>query len=339
MHVLVTGAAGFIGSHLVERLLGVGHTVVGVDALTPYYDPAQKQSNIAPMLSDERFRFLTRDLRRSDLDPLLADVEVVFHLAGQPGVRPSWERGFGEYVEQNVSVTQRLLEACKDRSLSRFVYASSSSVYGNATRYPTNEDFLPSPHSPYGVTKLAAEHLCGLYAANFGIPTTSLRYFTVYGPRQRPDMGINRFINAALDSKPLRIFGDGEQVRDFTFVSDVVTATARAGDAVDLPMGTVMNVAGGSACTVNELLALIAKGVGTGLEIDYIGKQAGDVEQTGGSIERANGLLGWNPRVSLRHGIAEQIEWHRNVRDMAWQAQRAVPTAPEVSVSSESMAN
>src|SRR3954469_22853118 len=339
MHVLVTGAAGFIGSHLVERLLGAGHTVVGVDALTPYYDPAQKQRNIATVLGNDRFRFLARNLGRADLDPILEDVEVVFHLAGQPGVRPSWERGFGDYLDQNVMVTQRLLEACKERSLRRFVYASSSSVYGNAPRYPTNEDCLPAPHSPYGVTKLAAEHLCGLYAANFGVPTTSLRYFTVYGPRQRPDMGINKFINAALDGKPLTIFGDGEQVRDFTFVSDVVAATARAGDAVDLPMGTVMNVAGGSACTVNELLALIAKGVGTGIEIDYIHKQAGDVEQTGGSIERANGLLGWNPRVSLRQGIAEQIEWHRNVRDMAWLGQRAVPASEKLTVSPEPMAN
>src|SRR3954471_15585585 len=269
MHVLVTGAAGFIGSHLVERLLGAGHTVVGVDALTPYYDPAQKQRNIATVLDNDRLRFLVRDLGRSDLSPILEDVEVVFHLAGQPGVRPSWERGFGDYLDQNVLVTQRLLEACKERSLRRFVYASSSSVYGNAPRYPTDEDCLPAPHSPYGVTKLAAEHLCGLYAANFGIPTTSLRYFTVYGPRQRPDMGINKFINAALDGKPLVVFGDGEQIRDFTYVADVVSATVRAGEATDIPPGAVMNIAGGSACTVNELLHLIAQKIGSAVDTEH----------------------------------------------------------------------
>jgi UDP-glucuronate 4-epimerase len=337
MQVLVTGAAGFIGSHLADRLLSQGHTVVGVDGLTPYYDPAQKQQNIATLLTSDRFRFLARDLRRAELEPLLADVEVVFHLAGQPGVRPSWERGFGDYLEQNVAVTQRLLEACRGRSLRRFVYASSSSVYGNAARYPTSEDMMPTPHSPYGVTKLAAEHLCGLYAANYGIPTTSLRYFTVYGPRQRPDMGIHRFINAGLDDEPIVVFGDGEQVRDFTYVSDVVDATVRAGMQTDVPAGAFMNVAGGSACTVNELVFLIAKTLGTALDVNYVDAQPGDVDRTGGSIERAAELLDWSPQVSLAKGVAEQVAWHRRVRDLQWLARSpsSVPVQRQVDVTSE----
>jgi nucleoside-diphosphate-sugar epimerase len=290
-----------------------------------YYDPVQKQQNIQPLLTNDRFRFLARDLRRCNLDSIVSDVDVVFHLAGQPGVRPSWERGFREYVEQNVLVTQRMLEACRTQSIRRFVYASSSSLYGNAGSYPTREDALPAPHSPYGVTKLAGEHLCGLYAANYGIPTTSLRYFTVYGPRQRPDMGINKFINAALDGKPVVVFGDGEQIRDFTYVGDVVSATVRAGEATDLEPGAVMNVAGGSACTVNELLHLIAQKIGSAVDTEYGEPQAGDVDRTGGDITRAGQLLGWAPRVALATGIAEQVAWHRRNRDRQWLAKSALP--------------
>jgi nucleoside-diphosphate-sugar epimerase len=314
MRVVVTGAAGFIGSQLAESLVDRGHQVVGVDALTSYYHPAMKQRNIRALLERERFTFLARDLRKCDVETLVSGVDVVFHLAGQPGVRPSWQNGFRKYTEHNVLVTQRLLEACRRTSITRFVYASSSSIYGNAPTYPTREDALPAPYSPYGVTKLAAEHLCGLYAANYGIPTTSLRYFTVYGPRQRPDMGINRFIEAALDGACVTVYGDGEQIRDFTFVSDVVRATMSAGDATHLEPGTVMNIAGGSPCTVNELLQMITKHTGREIEIRRLPTQSGDVEVTGGDITRARELLGWAPSVPLSVGVEAQVDWHRTIR-------------------------
>jgi nucleoside-diphosphate-sugar epimerase len=338
MRVVVTGAAGFIGSHLVERLLAAGHEVTGVDALTMFYDPTQKQHNIQPFLTNDHFRFLARDLRRCELESIVSGVDVVFHLAGQPGVRPSWEQGFTEYVEQNVLVTQRLLEVCRSTPVRRFVYASSSSIYGNAGSYPTREDALPAPHSPYGVTKLAAEHLCGLYAANYGIPTTSLRYFTVFGPRQRPDMGIHKFINAGLDGKPVVVFGDGQQVRDFTFVSDVVSATVRAGEATDVAPGTVMNIAGGSACTVNELMHVIAQKIGCAMETEHVEPQAGDVDRTGSDIERAERLLGWTPRVPLAAGVAEQVAWHRRIRDVRWLTKAAVPGQRKIDVAAQAVA-
>src|SRR3954468_4935499 len=310
MRTLVTGTAGFIGSHLSEALLDAGHEVVGVDAITPYYETTAKWANLQGLLQARGFTFIHRDLRRSDLDSLVRGTDVVFHLAGQPGVRPSWENGFGAYAEHNVIATQRLLEACRHVSIERFVYASSSSVYGNAAAYPTREDDLPAPHSPYGVTKLAGEHLCALYAANYGLPTTMLRYFTVFGPRQRPDMGINRFIEAAIAGKPLPLYGDGQQIRDFTYVADVVDATARAGMATDLAPGTVLNIAGGSATTVNELIELIATKVGRDVQIERKPPQAGDVQATGGSIAQARSLLGWTPRVGLADGVALQAAWH-----------------------------
>src|SRR4051812_1713803 len=310
MRALVTGTAGFIGSHLSEALLDAGHEVIGVDAITPYYDTTAKWANLQGLLKARRFTFIQRDLRRSNLDSLVRGMDVVFHLAGQPGVRPSWENGFGAYAEHNVIATQRLLEACRHVSIERFVYASSSSVYGNAAAYPTREDDLPAPHSPYGVTKLAGEHLCALYAANYGLPATMLRYFTFYGPRQRPDMGIHRFIESAINGDPLPLYGDGQQVRDFTYVGDVVDATAKAGMATELAPGTVLNIAGGSATTVNELIELISTKVGCDVNIERKPPQAGDVQATGGSVARARSLLGWAPRVGLADGVALQAAWH-----------------------------
>ena len=243
---LVTGAAGFVGSHLVEALLAEGRDVVGVDAFTPYYDRATKEANLRDAREDDRFRFVEADLRDADLAALLDGAEVVYHQAAQPGVRLSWSDGFATYDSCNVLATQRLLESALQAGVARFVYASSSSVYGNADRYPVEEADLPKPHSPYGVTKLAAEHLCGLYAANHGLPTVALRYFTVYGPRQRPDMAFHRLIESALDQQRFPLYGDGSHVRDFTFVGDVVRANVLAG-RTDVPAGTVVNIcAGGS---------------------------------------------------------------------------------------------
>ncbi|MGE5226670.1 MAG: NAD-dependent epimerase/dehydratase family protein [Planctomycetaceae bacterium] len=307
--VLVTGAAGFVGSHLVERLVADGHRVLAVDCLTDYYDLAQKRASLGGLEGLPGCRVRTDDLRTADLDGLLDGVEVVFHQAGQPGVRASWE-AFGSYVEHNVEVTQRLLAAAARRGVGRFVYASSSSVYGDAVAYPTHEDDLPHPVSPYGVTKLAAEHLCGVYASNFAVPTVSLRYFTVYGPRQRPDMAMHRMIEAALAGEAFPVFGDGRQVRDFTFVADVVEANLLAGFA-DVAPGTVVNVAGGTAATLLEVAALIEELTGRPLRLRFEDAQRGDVVRTGGSIDRAAAVLGWSPRVVLRDGLAAQVAWHR----------------------------
>jgi len=313
MRALVTGCAGFIGSHLTEALLAQGDQVRGVDAFTDYYDPTRKRANLALALADNGFELVEADLRSTDVVELMDGIDVVFHEAGQPGVRVSWGEGFPTYVGHNVLATQRLLEAVRVSPVGRFVYASSSSVYGNAARYPTCEEDLPRPHSPYGVTKLAGEHLCALYAENWGTPTVALRYFTVYGPRQRPDMAFSRFIDGAARGEPLPVFGDGNQVRDFTYVGDIVDATVAAADR-DVPVGTVVNVAGGSSITVNDLLELFAKIVSMPIEIAREDAQAGDVRQTGGSIDRARAMLGWAPSTPLEVGLAAQIEWARAPR-------------------------
>lgn len=308
VRVVVTGSAGFVGSHLAEAELRAGHEVVGIDCLTDYYDPAAKRTNLAALTAFDAFSFVEADLRSVDLVPLLAGADVVYHEAGQPGVRLSWSEGFGAYVGHNVTATQRLLEAARIAAPRRIVYASSSSVYGNAARYPTVETDVPQPHSPYGVTKLAAEHLCSLYAANWGVDVVSLRYFTVYGPRQRPDMGMHRFIESVRAGTPVTLFGDGEQVRDFTYVADVVAANLAAGRA-DLAPGTVLNVAGGGSITVNGLLDLLGDIAGRPLDIDRLPDQPGDVRATGGTIDRAQALLGWEPRVPVAEGLRRQYAW------------------------------
>jgi nucleoside-diphosphate-sugar epimerase len=313
MKALVTGAAGFIGSTLTDRLLAAGWNVRGVDAFTPYYEPAVKRSNLSHLDDVDSFELREADLATADLGPLLDDVDVVFHLAGQPGVRLSWADGFHIYSQTNVEVTQRLLEAARGCNLQRFVYASSSSVYGDAEVVPTTEDQPTRPYSPYGVTKLAGEHLCSAYGRNFGVPTTSIRYFTVYGPRQRPDMAFHRLIEATLQGESFPLFGDGRQVRDFTFVDDIVEATYLGG-ITELPAGTMMNAAGGASIELLDVVALVGDVVGSPVQLDWHEAQAGDVRRTGGSIERAGELLGWAPKFDLRAGIERQVEWHRAQR-------------------------
>lgn len=312
----MTGCAGFIGSTLVDALLARGDDVVGVDCFTPYYDPAAKRANLAGAAGSARFGLVEADLRDADLAPLVDGVEVVFHQAAQPGVRLSWSDGFGAYTSHNVLATQRLLEAAATAGTPRFVYASSSSVYGQAARYPTTESDLPRPHSPYGVTKLAAEHLCGLYAANWGVPTVSLRYFTVYGPRQRPDMAFHRLLEAGLSGEAFPLFGDGSAVRDFTYVDDAVAANLAAATA-PVPPGTVVNVAGGGEIDMASLLDLAGSVLGTPVTVDRRARQPGDVDRTGGSIDRAAELLGWRPQVAIAEGLARQAAWHRSRRDGA----------------------
>lgn len=310
MQALVTGAAGFIGSTLVDHLLTEGHKVRGVECFVPFYAEAEKRANLVAALADPGFELVEADLRDTDLGALLDGVDVVFHLAAQAGVRTSWAAGFEDYVSLNVLATQRLLEACRGRAVDRLVYASSSSVYGQAARYPTDEADLPAPHSPYGVTKLAGEHLCRLYGANHGVPTVSLRYFTVYGPRQRPDMALHRLVEHGLAGTAFPLYGDGSQQREFTFVDDVVRATMAAATAPVRP-GSVVNVAGGSETLLSELVDLVGETLGRPVTLDRRPAAAGDVARTGGSTERARRLLDWAPEVELRAGVEAQVTWHR----------------------------
>lgn len=311
MDALVTGAAGFIGSHLTLRLREAGHRVIAVDCFSDYYDVALKRAN-ADAVVRAGATLIETDLRDAHLEPILEGVDVVFHLAGQPGVRSSWGSEFATYTRNNIEVTQRLLEACRGRtSLRRFVYASSSSVYGNAESYPTPEHIRLQPVSPYGVTKLAAEHLCSLYTLNFDVPTVSLRYFTVYGPGQRPDMAFTRFIRAALQRQEVTVYGSGEQVRDFTYVDDVVEANLLAATR-DVPAGQILNVAGGSHSSVNEVLENLGELSGAPLLTRYEAGAAGDVMRTGGDTTAIRSLLEWSPSVSLREGLARQFDWVAN---------------------------
>lgn len=308
MHALVTGAAGFIGSHLTEALLRDGHRVTAIDCFTDYYDVAIKRANVAAYADDARVEVVEADLLDVDLRALLEPVDVVFHQAGQPGVRLSWGDSFAVYDRMNVLATQRLLEAANGAGLDRFVYASSSSVYGEAARYPTTEDDLPRPMSPYGVTKLAAEHLCGLYANQWAIPTVALRYFTVYGPRQRPDMAFHRLTRAALTGEPFPLYGTGDQVRDFTFVDDIVQANLRAAVA-DLEPGVVMNIAGGGAARLSDLIDLAGELAGRPVNLDRQPAAAGDILRTGGAIDRAVELLGWEPATDVHAGLKAELDW------------------------------
>jgi UDP-glucose 4-epimerase len=305
-HALVTGAAGFIGSYLVESLLARGAQVTGVDGFTPYYDPALKRANLAGALAHGRFRLLELDLGAADLAGL-PEVDVVFHLAAQPGARASWGAEFAGYAHHNVLATQRLLERYRASRLQRFVYASSSSVYGDAERFPTGEDLLPRPFSPYGVTKLAGEHLVLLYGRNFGLPVVALRYFTVYGPRQRPDMAFHRFCRALLRSEPITVYGDGRQSRDFTYVADAVEATVRAGEHGGGP--AVYNVGGGSQVEVREAVELLERRLGVKAQIRFEPRLPGDPLRTRADATRLRAALGVVPSTRIEQGLAAEAEW------------------------------
>ena len=248
------------------------------------------------------------DLSRGDLHEIVDECDAVFHLAAEPGVRASWSQRFETYVRNNVTATQHLLEAASSRPEKRFVYASSSSVYGQAETFPTTEDVLPRPHSPYGVTKLAAEHLCTTYHANFGVQAVSLRFFSVYGPRQRPDMAFNAFCRAALTGDPIVVFGDGLQTRDFTYVGDVVRAVRSACDAGGA-VGGVYNIGGGSRVALRDALEIIERQAGRPLDVRYESAQRGDVRDTGADTSAARRDLGFEPSVSLEEGLVAEFEW------------------------------
>jgi UDP-glucose 4-epimerase len=307
MTALITGVAGFIGSQLAEALITRGAQVLGVDCFTDYYPRAVKEANLATLRGHPAFRFVEGSVQATDLRPLLAGVTQVFHLAAQAGVRKSWGHEFRIYSVNNVEATQVLLEACVGLPLDRFVYASSSSVYGDDVPIPMREDALPRPVSPYGVTKLAAEQLCHLYYVNHHVPTVSLRYFTVYGPRQRPDMAFHRFLRASLAGAPITVYGDGLQTRDFTYIGDAVAATMAAADR-GRP-GGVYNIGGGSQVSVNHVLDLVARCTGRAVTLRREPAQKGDMRDTYADTTRARTDLGFAPSVSLEDGLQEEYRW------------------------------
>jgi UDP-glucose 4-epimerase len=307
MRALVTGAAGFIGSHLTAALLDRGFEVTGLDSFTDYYPRPIKEANLAVNAGRTGFRFVVGSVQHADLAALLAGKTHVFHLAAQAGVRKSWGQDFRTYTENNVEATQRLLESCVGLPLQRVVYASSSSLYGDNVSIPMREDALPQPVSPYGVTKLAAEQLCYLYFVNHRVPTTSVRYFTVYGPRQRPDMAFNRFIRAALSDQAITLYGDGEQTRDFTYVTDAVAATIAAGER-GVP-GRAYNIGGGSRVTVNHVLEILQRLAGKPLTVKREATQKGDMRDTFADTTLARTDLGFAPAVSLEQGLEAEYRW------------------------------
>jgi nucleoside-diphosphate-sugar epimerase len=305
-HIVITGAAGFIGSSLTDRLLAEGHDVVGIDSFEDYYAREQKEANLAGAQTDPAFTLLEADLLDADLPEVLEGAACVYHLAAQAGVRSSWGASFETYVRNNVSATQRLLEACLAAGSPPVVYASSSSVYGDQDELPLREEMTPRPRSPYGVTKLAGEHLCLLYTANHGLHTVSLRFFTVYGPRQRPDMAFHKFIRAMREGRPIVMYGDGTQTRDFTYIDDIVEGLVRAAQA---PAGSVMNIGGGNRVTLAEAVATLGKVIGREPVIERRDKEAGDVRDTLADVSRLAGAVGYRPSTTLAAGLARECEW------------------------------
>lgn len=307
---LVTGAAGFIGSHLVEKLVSSGFQVVGIDSFTNYYNPEQKRRNIAGLMNQPNVTFYSADILGEDLPSLVKDIDYCFHLAGEPGVRLSWGQTFQNYLRLNVLTTQKLLESLKSASLKKFIYASSSSVYG-ACDLPMKEINLPKPISPYGVTKFAAEQICHAYWHNYKIPTVALRYFTVYGPRQRPDMAFSKIIRSLEKGETFYIYGDGKQSRDFTYVDDIVEATISAtkSDAC----GEVINTGGGSRANLLEIIEILQNISGRKLKFEHSERQKGDPADTLADLDKARKYLNYKSKTNLEQGLRNQFQWFSNL--------------------------
>jgi nucleoside-diphosphate-sugar epimerase len=306
---IVTGVAGFVGSHIAETLLKQGNKVIGIDHFNDYYNCQLKWNNIVNLQQFSDFKLIQADIRDLDWQKLLQSTDVVYHQAAQAGVRASWGEGFKHYTERNINATQVILEAAKQvKSLKRIVYASSSSVYGDAITTPTPETLCPQPVSPYGITKLAAERLCWLYHHNFDVPVTALRYFTVYGPRQRPDMAFHKFFKAAINDEPISIYGDGKQTRDYTFVSDIVAANLAAGKVPEA-IGKTFNIGGGSCVTLVELLNIMELAIRKPIARQHIERAVGDARHTSADITKAKEILDYVPQVSLLEGLIEEWQW------------------------------
>jgi nucleoside-diphosphate-sugar epimerase len=304
MKALVTGCAGFIGSNLTDYLLDNGFDVIGIDCFTDYYSRQIKESNLTYALKNPHFTLIENDLLKMDGYP--EDVDFVFHLAAQAGVRASWGDNFQIYTKNNIEATQRLLEFYKDVKIEKFVYSSSSSVYGDAD-LPMNEESLLKPVSPYGVSKLAAEHLSYLYWKNYGVPTVSLRYFTVYGPRQRPDMAINLFTSAIMEGRDMMIYGDGQQTRDFTYVDDVVKANMLSAESKF--EGEVFNIGGGTRISIRDLIQNLEEITGKNARVKMLEKQRGDVKNTLADVNKVQKLLKWYPQVKIKYGLENYVDW------------------------------
>jgi len=309
MRCLVSGVAGFIGSHLAERLVRDGHEVISIDCFLDYYPREVKEENLAGLKKSPNFHFQEANLLELDLPALVQKTDFIFHLAAQAGVRASWGESFSIYTENNIRATQRLLESCKGQKVSKFILASSSSVYGDAEEMPTSENSAPKPVSPYGLSKLACEHLCYLYWKNHKIPYLALRYFTVYGPRQRPDMAFHKFLRSALHGKEIEIYGDGNQTRDFTYISDIINATVKSisTDAV----AESVNLGGGSPATIWQVLNIIEEITGKRVRLRHIEEQKGDVRHTCADITKAQRILGYAPQVRLGEGLRKQFLWQK----------------------------
>jgi nucleoside-diphosphate-sugar epimerase len=304
---LVTGVAGFIGSHLAERLLREGYELIGVDLFVDNYPKPIKENNIKGLLESCKFKFIEGSIVKINLSEIVDQVDVVFHQAAIPGVRSSWGKNFDQYTVNNINATQTLLEACKDKRIMKFIYASSSSVYGDARELPVTESSPKSPISPYGVTKLAGENLTSLYFKCYGVPSVSLRYFTVYGPRQRPDMAFHRFISAILDKRRIEIYGNGEQTRDFTYVDDAVDANVRA--FLNGKEGGIYNIGGGSRVKLIESLKIIEEISGEKADLQFIEAQRGDAVHTYADVSNAKKDLGYSPKIDIRVGLKRHYDW------------------------------
>jgi UDP-glucose 4-epimerase len=311
MNCLVTGTAGFIGSHLSRRLLKEGFSVIGVDSFTDYYPRWIKERNLSTLKSENNFSFLEEDINSLDLNRLLQNVDCVFHLAAQAGVRASWGQRFSEYIRNNIEATQRLLEESKEQPLHKFIYASSSSVYGYCPELPMSESSPLLPYSPYGVTKLAAENLCYLYSKNYGVPTISLRFFTVYGPGQRPDMAFHKFFKSTSENKPITVFGTGEQTRDFTYINDIIDAIFAC--IAHGQTGETYNLGGGNRKMLKDLLPLFEEICGKKISVKWEEKQKGDVPHTLADIQKAKKGLGFDPKTPIDEGLSEEWRWIKNL--------------------------
>ncbi len=309
---IVTGVAGFIGSHLAEKLLANGFKVIGIDCFTDYYSKEIKKNNMISFQNNKNFKLIEEDLMKLDLIPIIKECEFLFHEAAQPGVRASWGKQFDTYVKDNILVTQKILESAKEvKTLEKIVMASSSSIYGEQEGIMVEGKTIPSPISPYGVTKLASENLGLTYASNYNLPVTSLRYFTVYGPKQRPDMAFTKFIKANLSGDKISIFGDGNQIRDFTFISDIIDANLKCMESNI--HGNVLNIGGGKTHSVIEILSIIEEITGLKNKLIFTLKQKGDVKRTESDITNAKKIINYFPKINVFEGLTNQINWMKKI--------------------------